>query len=65
MKIEVTVHTGYAGCSHIVEWDIEDLDLSKEDFLNLSDKEKEKLFADLEQDAIFENIYASCEVIYD
>lgn len=65
MKIEVTVNTGYAGCNHVVEWDIEDLDISKEDFLNLSDKEKEKLFSDLEQDAIFENIYASCEVIED
>lgn len=65
MRIEVTVHTGYAGCDYVVEWEIEDLGFSKEEFLNLSDVEKERLFTDLEQEAIFENIYANCEVIED
>lgn len=63
MKIKVTVCTGYFGCTHVVEWDIEDLGYSKEEFLNLSEDKKSHVFADLEREAIFENIYANCEVV--
>lgn len=65
MKVVVTVNTGFYGATHTVEYDVEDLGLTKEEFLSMSEKEKEELFDSLVQEAIFENIEASCEVIED
>lgn len=63
MKIVVTVSTGFYGANHTVEHDVEDLGLSEEEFLGMSEEEKSELFSGLEEEAIFENISASCEVV--
>ncbi|MBQ0111547.1 MAG: hypothetical protein KBT03_00285 [Bacteroidales bacterium] len=65
MKVVVTVEAGFYGATHTVEHDVEDLGLTKEEFLSMSEKEKEELFDSLEQEAIFENISAYCEVVGD
>lgn len=65
MEIVVTVSTGFYGATHVVRHDIEDLGLTVDEFKDMSEKEKDDLFASLKEEAIFENISASCEVIED
>ena len=56
MKIKYSIGTGYSGCTHEGEFDIEDFGYTEEEWLSAPESERRNVLNDVRDNALGEHI---------